>query len=288
MRYSLIFLAIYILILIVAIVFLSKFTNRGYSRRLLSDISACPFGKSAYYPVQTINENKNCEGIFSFSLYGNYKKYSPSLYKQLDDIPKYFPAYQAWIYAPIDLPKEVEDELLSRNACIIKMNGGDSLEQARKKNAKKVGIKGHEAATWRFLAAMQTKPFVCLDADDKFPPSLVGKIRNWLRSGKPFFSFKETQAFIPLGAGRWGARAINGEAPIPDMLDRLNRYCDTWFGFDEAFLKKEIWPIFKEKGYYRSIYFPDDKLLVLFLIVLFVAGAYILIKTIRNEAVRDS
>ena len=299
MKLWIVFLVIYLLIIAVVIIFLWKFTTRGYSRRILSDITRCPFGKEKYFIVKVLNEDPAAEGIISYSLYGNYTKYAPSLYRQLDVIPNYLPEWQPRVYVPIDVPKEITIELLKRGACVIKLNGGDSEESAKhgareteglqsrgllKDRPGRVGIKGHEAALWRFLPAMQTKPFITLDADDSFDTGLPNKIKRWLASGKQFFGFKPAELFLPMAAGRWGGRAgYDGSPPIPDMLERINEYCDHWFGFDEAFLKKEIWPIVKKRGIHRAIFWPINFMLIFAISVLAIIALCILIGVYRQN-----
>lgn len=300
MKLWIVFLVIYLLIIMVVVIFLWKFTTRGYSRRILSDITRCPFGKEKYFVVKTLNEDPDAEGIISYSLYGNYAKYAPSLYRQLDVIPNYLPKWQPRVYVPIDVPKEVVIELLKRGACVIKLNGGDSEEAAKARKALKIGIKGHEAALWRFLPAMQTKPFITLDADDSFDTGLPNKIKRWLASGKQFFGFKPAELFLPMAAGRWGGRGTalagprvgldqnqdpgyDGSPPIPDMLERINEYCDHWFGFDEAFLKKEIWPIVKKRGIHRAIFWPINFMLIFAISVLAIIALCILVGVYRQN-----
>ncbi len=279
MKQALLLTIIYIIIIIVIIVFLWKFTNRGFSRRVLSDVAPCPFGKEKFFPIETLGEDPSSEGLICFSLYGNFDKYAPTLYKQLDDIPKHLPTWQARVYVPIDTPTEIINEILNRGGMVIKMNGGNTQEEAEAVGALQIGIKGHEAATWRFLGATQVKPFITLDADDDFDPKLPSKIDKWLNSGKAFFIFKPWEILLPMAAGRWGSRGVklnsesaNITSPIPDMLERINDYCEHWFGFDEAFLKKEMWPRVRKIGVYKSAYWPINEILIFSIIAIIIAS----------------
>jgi hypothetical protein len=286
MKQTWILLIVYVVIIVVVAIFLLKFTNRGYSRRVLADITRCPFGKEMYFPISTQGERSDAEGWICFSLYGKYSKYAPTLYVQLDDIRAQMPTWQAHVWTPSDVPPDVVSNILSRGAALTIMNGGESQAQASSPSAPKVGIKGHEGALWRFLGSVQTKPFITLDADDKFDPNLPGKIRKWLNSGESFFIFKPWEILLPMAAGRWGARGIpdeNGtlQPPIPDMLDRMNAYCEHWFGFDEAFLKKEIWSIVRKAGVYKSAHWPVNEILLFVMVGAFIA-AIITLATARD------
>jgi len=288
MKQSAILVIVYVIIIIVVIIFMWKFTTRGYSRRVLSDVNVCPFGKEKYFPVQQIGDPSDAIGLVCYSLYGNYAKYAPTLYKQLDEIPKELPGWKAVVYTPIDVPDDVIEAITSRNGVIVKMNGGESFELASAPDAPKIGIKGHEGALWRFLGTTQTKPFICLDADDKLYKNIGKKVKKWLASGKTFFIFKPLEILLPMAAGRWGGRGIptnvrrinaagdvifNLEPPIPNMLDMMNEYCEHWFGFDECFLKRRVFKQYVKKiGVYRSAFWPINEILIFIIIAMIIAS----------------
>jgi hypothetical protein len=201
------------------------------------------------------------------------------------------PTWQPVVYVPIDVPSHIASEIVSLGGELVILKGTDSFDG---------GVLGHEAALWRFLSASQTLPFVCLDADDEFDPKLPKRIHRWLREGSQFFIFSPINVWIPMMAGRWGARGIEKRdkdgkpvhywidpghsdsvshklhPPVPDMLERINKYCDNWFGFDEAFLKKEIWPLVR-KDYSQTTHWPMSSLLVLGVILAFVAAMIALV-----------
>ena len=282
---------IYLIIVIFVIIFLRRFCDRGFSRRVLSDVSPCPFGKSMYFPVEKIGDDSNAKGLVCYSLYGNYAKYAPTLYKQLDDIPNELPDWIATVYVPIDVPQNVVNEITSRGGVVIKMNGGASFEEASAPNAPRIGIKGHEGALWRFLGATQTKPMIVLDADDKLYPCIGSKVKKWLKSKKTFFIFKPWEILLPMAAGRWGARGIKHfdsatgqailKAPLPDMLEVINEYCEHWFGLDECVLKLRIWPRIKKLGVYKTPYWPLNEILI-FLIIAMLIASVITLATARG------
>ena len=142
---------------------------------------------------------------------------------------------------------------------------------------------------WRFLPAADPKPFVTLDADDKLDESSIymadvpRSIQNWLKSDKPFYQRGLTHfnLLIPISAGMWGAKGTKeGYAPIPDIQQRMEKYCSNWYGCDEAFLTKEIWPEFVSKGLYKA--YPRLEIGILSLLILIMV-AIILIRLIRTR-----
>jgi hypothetical protein len=278
---------IYVIIIVAVFLFLHKFRTRGFSRRVLSDISKCPFGTRKFFEYSREGGRPDREGIVSYSLYGKYDRYYPSLRRQLIDIPRLMETWQAVVYTPIDVPAHIASEIVSLGGELVILKGTDTIEG---------GVLGHEAALWRFLSASQTLPFVCLDADDEFDPKLVPKIHKWLKSGSQFFIFSPINAWIPMMAGRWGARGApikaerdqqvlyghrqgshHLEPPVPDMLERMNHYCENWFGFDEAFLKKEIWPLVRKTNFFQTRHWPLTDLLVVGIILAFIGGVIALV-----------
>lgn len=273
---------VYLIIIVFVIIFLAKFRNRGFSRRVLADVSPCPFGKEKYFPVEKIGDDADAKGLVCYSLYGNYAKYAPTLYKQLEVIPQELPDWKARVYVPVDCDEDVVNNITSRGGVVIKMNGGQSFEEASAPNAPRIGIKGHEGALWRFLGATQTKPMICLDADDSLYAGIGSKVKKWLKSKKPFFIFKPWEILLPMAAGRWGARGIKSydpntgkkvlRPPLPDMLDVINEYCDHWFGLDECVLKLRIWPRIKKLGVYKTPYWPLTDILIFMIIAMLIAS----------------
>lgn len=300
MKTTYILVSIYVVIIVVCILIYWKAFTRGWLRRCQQDVSRCSFGRRAFYPIE-MRGDRGAYGCVSYSLYGNYQKYLPSLLGQLDEIPQELPDWQARVYLPADAPEEVIDQILARGGSIVLMNQGNTQEEAL--SNPRTGILGHEASLFRFIPAQEFRPFIVLDADDKLFNGIARKIRDWERSGRTFFIFKTFEIFIPIMAGRFGGRpmkrpknmtqriSLEGDESdedmvpcVPDMLERINSYCETWFGIDEAFLKKEIWPIMKRKGIYRTLYWPITELIIFAVIACLILSVI----TLRVATDRDS
>lgn len=240
---------IFSVIIITGMILVATLHRKNYWRRVVADITPC--NPADTYEIQGIYGTRpKASGIISYSLYGNYRKYSINLLKSLRNIPKYLPGWQARVYVAMDIPESLFDKLLANGAEIILM--GTALP------------KGHEAALWRFLPAGQDLPFVCLDADDVFDHKIAADIKNWLATSDNCIILHRHQFYLPMTAGMWGGR----NCPVPDMKQRLDKYAEYWFGFDEAFLHKEIYPIVSQLGYWRSEYLPLNVLCGIALIII--------------------
>lgn len=208
--------------------------RRNYGRRALRMVSRSPFPRPRALRVRPIRrhgeQRADAEGTVSYSLYGNYARYAPTLRRSLRRIARLLPEFQPRVYVASDAPDDVCQDLASDGAHVVVMGPHVPM--------------GHEGATWRFLAAAEARPFVCADADDVFSATTAREVRRWLSSGERFLSLQYVRMFIPLDAGKWGAR----DAAVPDMQERLDSYAETWFGFDEAFLAVEVWPLARAAG----------------------------------------
>lgn len=236
----------------------------NYWDRAIMPFKPCPFyqGDYDFREMKILGTREDRIGIFSYSLYGNYKRYCPTLYKSIDNQKSLMPKWQARVYIASDSTKEVRKELLLRGAELIIMGPNPP--------------KGHEGALWRFLALEKSDkmPFVCLDADDIFDQSVVNKIKAWQESGQTFCSWFPIVLAIPMTAGYWGCKGYS----VPDIKSRIAKYCEHCYGFDEMFLKKEIWPLAEEKGCWFPWYARADLLfpyIYFFLIILMIVSLYL-------------
>lgn len=245
-------LVVYLLIFIALLIFIDQH-ERNYWRRALIPLKPCPFPEEyPYREIEMTGTRFKREGILSYSLYGNYNKYSPTLLQSVERASRLLPNWQVRVYTAIDIPEGIKTSLVNKGAEVIVMGPKKPL--------------GHEAATWRFLAAEEDIPFYCLDADDLFDDQTAGQIQAWLKSRLLFCSTHWVIFALPMTANAWGARP----GSIPDIRQRLARYCEHGYGFDEAFLKKEVWPIAEEKGCWIPTWIRLDILLPFFWVILIV------------------
>jgi hypothetical protein len=226
---------------------------------------------------RTINEQPEREGIISMTLFGKgegerfWKGLVEPILASAEKIKEILPGWIIRVYISSSLPQKVSDALVAAGCELVVMNPNSKHP--------------YNGLLWRFLAASESVPFVVCDADMRLSddsPTLndLRHIPTWLRSDKTFFRRKSfpTNILWPICAGGWGGRPKkNGEPVIPDIKDRLERYNHDWFGCDEAFLTKEVWPLFKKEGYYTS-YSLSEKitwvplaLLVVLIIVIVIA-----------------
>lgn len=261
---------VYILTILYIGLIINRFRTKNYLRRVFNNADICLFGKEIFTPGPLLTPNdKTPNGIISYSLYGDYKKYSGTLLNSIKVIPTLLDGWIGRVYVGYDLPSLHPDifEDLKKYSQVVVMQGK---------------YKGHEGALWRFLPAGENLPFVSLDADDLFTERTARMIQDWIKSGKRFASFTGINFLIPMLAGMWGARPIDGKPPIPDIKERIDTFCEHWYGFDENFLRTQIWP-FAKYDCWRPVHFPARIFVVLLTALIFVGMIYTIYKAGKIE-----
>jgi hypothetical protein len=220
---------------------------RNMRRRRLGDLRTCDNGAGSCDIQETINDHPDKVGVIAISLFGDMnepvkrERYFDPVIRNAKIIGNYMPEWYIRVYLCPNVPTNIREELINADCevCIMKTPSN-----------------GFNASMWRFLAAADDVPFLSMDADFKIDDKYFGfyspaeHVKKWLQTDKDFFhrSLQHISMLIPISAGMWGGKANS----VPDMKDRIEHYCADWFGCDEAFLSKEIYPMFKERGVYRA------------------------------------
>jgi hypothetical protein len=265
------------IVTVVIVVSMKKiFSIRNQDRRIRGDLELCNGASNRFCGVsERLNEHDVKKGIISISLFGKlndpvlYTKYIEPLLENARDIKNYLPGWYLRIYlAPsvrqlvttTGVPKTILQTFLDYDCEVFVMEHDP---------------KDFEASMWRFLPAGEDVTFICMDADFKLEEpglnnfqSFRDNIAKWLCSGKKFFqrAFRHINVFIPISAGMWGGTG----KPIPDIREKIEKYCANWFGCDEAFLTKEVYPLFQSCGVYRAGARAEISMYVFFTVIVFV------------------
>lgn len=228
-----------------------NFLSRTFSLIKRTDSQSLSEGFVSYKVHKKLNTKPNSKGVVSTSLFGDVdklefeQKYLQPLIKNCKIISKVLPGWCFRVYVPRNFSSKII-EILTRCCCEVYVM--------------EIIPTGTIGTLWRFLPASENKPFISHDADMLLTESslaikdLSDSVYKWLKSDKIFF--QRTLAIInymvPISAGMWGAKPTKeGFSAIPDMQERLEKYNSDWFGCDEAFLTKEVYPLFKSKGVFK-------------------------------------
>ncbi len=237
-------------------------------------------GYTSFHVQHKLNQQPHSKGTVASCLFGDItkhgfeKRYVLPFLNNCKLVHQELPGWCMRVYVSPSLSPDLITKLIE-NGCEVYVMSQNS--------------KGYIGTMWRFLPASEKKPFVTHDADmllDKtnfIVPNLSKNIDKWLKTDKTFFqrTLGVINHNIPISAGMWGAKPTKeGFAPIPDIQERLEKYNDTLFGCDEAFLTREVWPLFKRKTYYRVRNGLDIAFVVYWWILLF--GIFLLIKIIHR------
>lgn len=251
---------------------MAEYVNQLYRKAIITrSLGIIEKHDSRHFKVSKIyNENVEAKGVFSTSLYGNdenknmYNRYFKPLIKNIAILKKIFPKWVYRVYLDPRISIKNRRKLINTGCEVCIMNQPSE---------------GHEGSMWRFLPAGEDKPFISMDADDVVNPDdkycydtyWTYFINSWLRSNKTFFQHKlpiVNATTIPLTAKYWGGKPYC----IPNIHHLINRYCQTWYAADEAFLCKKVWPIVKEDVYrtpnhiYEKMFYLIICIIIIFLI----------------------
>lgn len=214
-----------------------------------------------------MNKQPQSIGIISTCIFGDINqpkfmsRYIEPLIKSCKLINDVLPKWCIRVYVDPNIPQKLIQTLID-NGCEVYVMEKESI--------------GTIGTMWRFLPASETKPFISYDADiclnksDYTVTDLKQSVNKWLKTDKVFFqrSHSILNYFIPICAGMWGAKPTKeGNAPIPDIQQKLEKYNSSWYGCDEAFLTKEIYPLFKANNNFLKIRCKLDIIFGLILII---------------------
>jgi hypothetical protein len=246
------FLVVFIsVILIFSICFF--YNNRNYYKRLANKYERCQGFDYKVYKKLGVKTNKNYTGIISCSLYGDSnkpgfkQKYLSNISKNANKVKEYMPDWVIRVYVAKNMHKDIIAEFLACDMQVFIMNN-ESI--------------GHQGSLWRYLPAGENLPWLAIDMDDVIYNRMGEWINSWLESNKPFIVITDYQLLIPLSGKLWGSKPNE----IPNISELINNHCQTWFGTDEAFLRKEIWPIVYNKGYWSPPIYKQPLILLVSII----------------------
>lgn len=244
---------------------------------------------------KVVNSQPNSVGVISTCIFGDVnskqfqRRYIDPIFYNIKIAKTILPGWVVRVYISPTINDHLVDKFVSKG-CEVYIMKNDSV--------------GYSGTMWRFLPASETKPFISYDADMKLDeeynsvPELAGNVCEWLDTPKPFFHrhLGLINFVIPISAGMWGSKGVKNKdgslsAPIPDIQEKMEKYNSTWFGVDEAFLTREVFPLFNSQNVYvvrnNMEYMAHVGILIL-LIVIVIFLSYYLWKRIRkcsNESI---
>jgi hypothetical protein len=212
------------------------------------EVSYDPSVKKRDFTVKSeLGNIENYKGIVSTCLFGDFcskkmrETYIEPLLQNAKVLPRELPGWVIRVYIDPTVPDSLVKELLDAGCQVYIM---------------KESTDGFSGTLWRFLPAAGLTPFVTYDTDADMTEDsillkkLVGTVNDWaFRSPKPFYqrTLATINFFVPISAGLFGSKG----GAIPNIQDLMEKYNDTWFGADEAFLTKEVHPLFKKRQVYK-------------------------------------
>tara|TARA_R110001592_G_scaffold215613_2_gene469000 strand:+ start:5219 stop:5863 length:645 start_codon:yes stop_codon:yes gene_type:complete len=186
--------------------------------------------------------------LICFSLWGDNPTYTVGAIKNADLAKKHYPGWICRYYIADCVPKDIVDEILSRdNTEIMYMGKGDWT-----------------AMFWRFYPASHSDCEIMLsrDTDSRLNSREAAAVNEWIDSGKAFHIMRDhPQHRTEILGGMWGVRGdllINLESMIDDYIKG-----DFW-QVDQNFLREKVYPLIRNNccihdEFFERAPFPTER-----------------------------
>jgi len=174
--------------------------------------------------------------VISFSIYGNDKKYTVGLLRNLELSPKIYPWWIVYIYYNNSVPIEMINEYSKfENVKMICMD--------------EYNIPG---VFWRFFPNDDVERFISRDTDSRLSMREKNAVDEWIESGKSLHIMRDHPHHeIPIHAGLFGVKidpSLNIEKEALKWLSNLNMNGLYQKTSDHPFLKKIIYDKYLDNG----------------------------------------
>ena len=179
--------------------------------------------------------------IFSFSLYGDDRKYSDPLFINFDIINSNFNNFEVQIYYDNSVPISVINELEKKGAIL--------LEITTKYNT------ATEKMSWRYNPIFNNANDCCIirDSDSVISFREICLIKEWLNSSYNFHIIRDHPLHnMPIMGGLFAIKK-----PIFDRFQKqfeckFTKYISFEYNGDQLFLAHEIYPIVVEDSFIQT------------------------------------
>ena len=206
----------------------------GFGRRSLEykDRQVAPKKPLRLPRLKAFDKDKPNQNVIAFSLWGDAQRYCLGAIENARVAPLLFPEWRCRFYCDSSVPEWVVGQLLAYGADIVM-----AAEPRRL----------HEGLFWRFQVANDAAVdrFLVRDVDSVFSLRERMAVNEWLDSGKAFHLMRDFYTHTDLIlAGMWGGVA----GILPDIATLAEPYIsasDKTRNCDQAFLRREIWPLIK-------------------------------------------
>jgi hypothetical protein len=157
--------------------------------------------------------------VFSFSLFGNQDKYCKGILKNIEQINRFFPEFEIWVYLGENVPIDTLSKL-THNKTVRCIN---------------TNVSGNETKFYRFFAIdnLLVEVAIIRDADSRVYERDIACIEDFLNSEKKFHIIRDHKNHThKIMAGMWGIKK--------GLLDSIKIY-DLYTYWKEHRTCSEFW-----------------------------------------------
>jgi len=157
--------------------------------------------------------------VFAFSLFGSQDKYCKGILKNIEQINKFFPDFEIWVYIGEDVPIEILN-ILNNNKTVKCIS---------------TNVSGNETKFFRFFAIDDSSVDLAIirDADSRIYYRDIACIEDFLQSDKMFHIIRDHKNHThKIMAGMWGIKkGLLESITIEDLYLHWKQYrtcSDFW------------------------------------------------------------
>jgi len=169
---------------------------------------------------------------FSFSLYGDNRKYSDPLFTNIEVIKSNFNIFEIYIYFDNSVPSSVVNELKKRGANLLQMKANYNTAA--------------EKMSWRYNPILNNINDCCIirDADSIITDREIELIKEWLNTSYNFHIIRDHPLHnMPIMGGLFAVKKglFDNFKKIYDT--KFTKYISLDYNGDQLFLAHEIYPL---------------------------------------------
>jgi hypothetical protein len=179
--------------------------------------------------------------IFSFSLYGDNRKYSDPLFINMNVIKSNFNNFEIYIYYDSSVPSLIINEL--------KKKGANVFEMTTKYNT------ATEKMSWRYGPIFNNLTDCCIirDSDSVISIREIGLIKEWLNSSYNFHIIRDHPLHnMPIMGGLFAIKKPIFDRFQKQFRSKFKKYISLEYNGDQLFLAHEIYPLVVDDSFIQT------------------------------------
>ena len=175
-------------------------------------------------------------------MFGTDEKYLKGALRNAEQAVKFFPGWVPRFFVGNSINQNFVNSLIDRGSEVVRIAGPED----------------HTATLWRFKSFFDPEVSVVIvrDADSRLSFREAEAVNAWIASGLGFHIMRDHPAQLwPINAGMWGAHS---DRMMKFKIQIENFKPQDFYGIDQKFLAKVIYPIAKKDAIIHDSFFACE------------------------------